>query len=372
MGAADLATRFTGTRPAEGPQAFDAERLAAWLRAHVPGVPPGPLAVSRFRGGQSNPTFLLQAGDARWVLRRKPAGALLPSAHAVDREFAVQRALAGSGVPVPHVHALCEDDAVIGSAFYVMSHVEGRVLWDGALPGLPRAERAAMYDDMNRVLSRLHALDPAEVGLAAFGRAGGYFARQVARWVAQSRATAAPPLPDLDRLAAWLPDHLPEGADADTTAIVHGDYRLDNLVFHPSEPRIVAVLDWELATLGHPLADAAYHLLSWLLPPGDLRGLAGLDLAGLGIPDADRYLRTYASRAGRGDVDPRTWRFCLAFTLFRGAAILQSILGRVAAGTAASEDAARTGRGAPVLAALGWRIAQGAPIHDLLEGLPSP
>ena len=250
----------------------------------------GPAHLVPFEGGQSNPTFRLEAPSGRYVLRRKPAGQLLASAHAVDREFRVMRALATTAVPVPHVHALCEDTSVIGSAFYVMDHVEGRILWDARLPGLSPAERRAVYASMNATIAALHSVDPASVGLGDFGRPGNYLSRQIARWTTQYRASETTPIEAMDRLIEFLPQHIPE---FDTTAIVHGDFRLDNLLLHPTEPRVVAVLDWELSTLGHPLADFAYHAMAWRLSPELFRGLAGTDLASLGIPDEATYVAEY-------------------------------------------------------------------------------
>ncbi len=264
----------------------DSVRLEQWLAEHVPGYR-GPSRLAPFEGGQSNPTFRLDAASGRYVLRRKPMGALLASAHAVDREFRVLRALAGTAVAVPRVHALCEDDSIIGSAFYVMDHVEGRTLWDARLPGMTPAERRAVYASMNATIAALHSVDPASVGLADFGRPGAYLARQIARWTKQYRASETTPIEAMDRLIDWLPQRIPA---FDATCVVHGDFRLDNLLLHPTEPRVVAVLDWELSTLGHPLADFAYHVMAWRLSPALFRGLAGADLAALGIPDEATYV----------------------------------------------------------------------------------
>ncbi len=293
------------------------------------------------------------------MLRCKPgpAAKLLPSAHAVEREYRVQAALAGGAVPVARVHCLCEDESVLGRAFYVMDHVEGRIFWQQALPDSAPADRAALYDAMNAVIASLHGVDVAAAGLADYGRGEHYVARQVARWSKQYAASAGEPIPAMDRLIAWLPAHVPAD-DAPPVALVHGDYRIDNLIYAPDAPRVAAVIDWELSTLGHPLADFAYHLMSWHLPPGPLRGLAGLDLAALGIPDEAAYIAAYERRSGRtvaGDMD-----YYLAYNLFRLAAILQGVAARARAGIASSAQAVEVGRQAAPLAELGWRFAQRA------------
>lgn len=334
-------------------QAFDPAPLDAWLAANVPGYG-GKLTVTRFPGGQSNPTFLLTTPGAQYVLRRKPAGAVLPSAHAVDREFRVQRALAGSAVPVPRVHALCTDPAVIGSMFYVMDHVEGRIFWDQSLPGVARAERAAIYRSMGATIAALHMLDAPALGLADFGRPGNYLARQVARWTAQYRASETEVLPAMDRLIAWLPARLPE---RETPALVHGDYRLDNLIFHPTEPRVIAVLDWELSTLGDALADFACHCMSWRITPDRFRGLGGLDLASLGIPAEEEYVAAYCRRTGQAFPVP-DWDVYIVFGMFRIAAILQGILKRGLVGSAASAEALEVGARGRLVAEQAWEVAQ--------------
>jgi aminoglycoside phosphotransferase (APT) family kinase protein len=314
--------------------------------------------LTKFPGGQSNPTYLLEGAEeaegvtSRYVLRRKPPGPLLPSAHAVEREYRVMQALAGSGVPVPRVHLLCEDPSVIGTAFYVMDHVEGRSLWDPSLPGMSPPERAAIYDEMNRVIAALHGVDFAAAGLADFGRPGAYLKRQVERWTKQYRASQTEPIAAMEQLIEWLPAHLP---NADETTLVHGDFRLDNLILHPTEPRILAVLDWELSTLGHPLADFAYHCMTWRVSPGDFRGLKGHDLEALGIPTEAAYVQAYARRTGRGALPD--WNYYLAFNMFRMAAILQGVLARALQGSAASDDALQTGRRARPMADAGWRQA---------------
>jgi aminoglycoside phosphotransferase (APT) family kinase protein len=270
------------------------------------------------------------------------------------------RALAGTPVPVPRMHLLCEDESVIGRAFYVMEFVDGRVLWDQSLPAFDPAGRAAIYDEMNRVIAALHSVDVTGA-IATYGRHDHYIERQIARWTKQYQASITQPIEAMDRLIEWLPAHLPPSAlDSSRVCIVHGDYRLDNLVFHPTEPRIVAVLDWELSTLGHPLADFSYHCMAWHIPPGSFRGIGGLDLASLGIPDEKSYVRRYCERTGRADPDAvmADWNFYLAYNLFRIAGILQGIAKRVEAGTASSAQARQSAAGARPLAEMGWRIAQ--------------
>ena len=312
----------------------------------------GPLEAERFAGGQSNPTFRLTTPGERYVLRRKPMGALLKSAHAVDREYRVMHALHGTGFPVPRMRALCLDDAVIGSAFYVMDHVEGRLFWDPTLPELPRGERAQIYDTMNAVIARLHLVDPGAIGLADFGRPGNYFARQIDRWTKQYRASETEALPAMDRLIEWLPAHIPPDERAES-AIVHGDFRLDNIIFHPTEPRVLAVIDWELSTLGHPLGDFAYHLMSWRLDPATFRGLLGADLAALGIPDEAAYVASYCARTRRAGIAHLD--YYLTYNMFRLAAILQGIAKRALDGTASGQDAHETGARARRVAEAGLR-----------------
>ena len=343
--------QFTGVKPVEDRHRIDTARLDAWMRAHVEGYAGG-LVIEQFKGGQSNPTYRLSAGGRRYALRRKPPGKLLPSAHAVDREYKVTRALHAAGFPVARPHALCEDEGVIGTMFYVMDCVEGRVLWDQSLPGMAPADRRAIWDELNRVIAQLHGIDVVRAGLADFGRPGNYIARQVDRWTKQYRASETAPIAAMDRLIEWLPKNIPAG---DETCVVHGDFRLDNTIFHPGEPRILAVLDWELSTLGHPLADFAYHAMSWHIPPGQFRGIAGLDHAALGIPGEAEYVATYCRRTGRGEIDPSTWDYYVAYNLFRLAAILQGIARRALDGTAASAHAADAGHRAPLLAELGWK-----------------
>jgi aminoglycoside phosphotransferase (APT) family kinase protein len=342
---------FQGTMPVTTAHRFDVPALERYLREHVEGFA-GALAVEQFKGGQSNPTFLLAAGDARYVMRRKPPGKLLPSAHAVDREYRVMKALAGTGVPVPRVRCLCEDDGVIGTTFYVMDFVPGRIFWDASLPGLSPAERGAIFDEMNRVLAALHLVDPAAVGLGDYGKPGNYFARQIDRWTKQYRASATEPIEAMDRLIEWLPRNVPAGDEA---SVVHGDYRLDNMIFHPTEPRVLGVLDWELSTLGHPLADFSYHLMTWRVSPGEFRGLAGCDLAALGIPSEAEYVAAYCRRTGRGPIGEGELRFCMAYNMFRLAGILQGVMARALQGNASSEKAIEAGRRARPVAEAGWR-----------------
>ena len=344
-----------GTKPVSERQRFDAAALGAWLEANVDGYPGGALLVEQFKGGQSNPTFRLEAGGRRYVLRTKPgpAARLLPSAHAIDREFRVMGALHGAGFPVPRQYALCLDEAIIGRAFYVMECVEGRVLWDQSLPGMSPGERAAIYDEQNRVIAQLHTIDYTALGLGDYGKPGNYFARQIERWTKQYQASRTEPIEAMERLIEWLPAHIPPGDD---TGIVHGDYRLDNMIFHPTEPRILAVLDWELSTLGHPLADFSYHCMSWHIPPGRFRGIAGLDLAALGIPSLEEYVARYCERTGKL-LRAEDFDFYLAYNMFRLAGIMQGIMKRYVDGTAASAQALENGKAARPMAEMAWQFA---------------
>ena len=283
-------------------------------------------------------------------MRRKPPGKLLPSAHAVDREYRVLTALRDTGVPVPRTYALCEDDSIIGTAFFLMDFVDGRVLWDPSLPGFSQSQRAAIFDEMNRVIALLHQVDYAAVGLGDYGKPGNYLARQIARWSKQYRASETEHIEAMERLMQWLPDNIPPG---ETTSIVHGDYRMDNMIFHATEPRVLAILDWELSTLGDPLADFSYHCMSWRLAPAEFRGLQGFDLGALGIPDEEAYVEAYCRRTGRDSIGH--WDFYMAYNMFRLAAICQGIMGRVVDGTAASRHAEESGRRAKPLAEAGWR-----------------
>ena len=358
---ASLDASQSGTRTVSAAHPIDVDALQAWLSRHVPGFQ-GPLQIAQFKGGQSNPTYELTTPNARYVLRAKPgpASKLLASAHAVEREFTVMQALQGSGVPVPRMLALCEDEAVIGRVFFVMEFIAGRVLWDPSLPGVPPAQRAPIYDEMNRVLAALHRVDWVACGLASFGKPGNYLQRQIARWTRQYQASVTEPIPEMDWLAEWLPAHIPAAARADTTAIVHGDFRLDNMIFHATEPRVLAVLDWELCTLGHPLADFNYHCLAWHTPSGPGRGLQGLDLDALAIPPLDAYIASYCQRSGLATPESlrADWDFYLAYSLFRLAAIAQGVAKRVEAGTAASAQAKAAGASARPRAQQAWQFAQ--------------
>ena len=359
----------TGTKPVSESHAFDVAALQAWLSTRLEGFE-GPLTVEQFKGGQSNPTYKLITPLRAYVMRSKPGPAekLLASAHAVDREFTVMRALHGTGVPVPRMHLLCEDESVIGRAFYVMEFMAGRVLWDQSLPDIAHDDRAAYYDEMNRVIAALHSVDVNAAGLSGYGKPGNYFERQIGRWTKQYQASITQPIPAMDELMAWLPANIPASArDESQVSVVHGDYRLDNLMFDATEPRAIAVLDWELSTLGHPLADFSYHCMSWHIVPSPshgARGIGGLDLAALGIPSEKDYVRRYCERTGRGDPDAvmADWGFYMAYNLFRMAGILQGIAKRVEAGTASSAQARQSAAGARPLAGMGWHIAQhGAP-----------
>jgi aminoglycoside phosphotransferase (APT) family kinase protein len=342
-----------GLGPVRGAHRFDEAPLAAWLSAHLDGFA-GPLEVKQFQGGQSNPTYRLATPARSYVLRRKPPGRLLPSAHAVDREYRIITALRDTEVPVARTYALCLDDSVIGTAFYVMDYVAGRIFWDPILPGLAPAERTAIYDELNRVIAALHRVDYRALGLADFGRPGNYFLRQIDRWSKQYRASETEWIEAMDNLMAWLPAHVPPD---DETAIVHGDYRLDNVIYHPTEPRILAVLDWELSTLGNPLGDFAYHMMQWRLGSAIYqRGLADADFAAVGIPDEAAYRALYCRRTGRATIPH--WDFYMVYNMFRLAAILQGIMGRVVEGNAASAQAAEQGRRARHLAEAGWRLVE--------------
>jgi aminoglycoside phosphotransferase (APT) family kinase protein len=318
-------------------QNLDIESLSDYLQRTIPSFT-GPLTAEKFDGGQSNPTFkLFDASGQPYVLRRKPPGELLKSAHAVDREFRVISALRDTAVPVPNTHVLCEDDAVIGSMFYVMEYKEGRILWDPQLPeAADNAERAAIYDAMNKTMAALHNVDIDAVGLSDYGRPGNYFERQLSRWSKQYRASETEHIASMETLMTWLEQEMPE--DDGTLSLVHGDYRLDNMMFHPTQPEVIALLDWELSTLGHPLADLANQCMAWMLPSeGRIRGLAGVDRTSLGIPTDEQYIARYCERTGREGIE--NWNFYLVFSLFRLAAIMQGIVKRAQIGTASSADA---------------------------------
>lgn len=345
---------LAGLRQTPARHNFDAQRLNAWMQTHIAGFS-GPIDVQQFAGGQSNPTFMVQSPSRRYVLRRKPPGKLLPSAHAVDREFRVLAALEDSPVPVAHVHALCEDPDVIGSAFYVMDYVEGRIFWDALLPEVAAPERRAVYSEMVRVQAALHSVDYAAAGLGDYGKPGRYVERQVLRWTQQYRASETEKLESMERLIDWLPRHIP--AD-EQTSIVHGDFRLDNTIFHPTEPRILAVLDWELSTLGHPLVDFAYYCLRFHLPVAEFRGLGGVDVASHSLPTEAESMAQYCRLRGIAAVPPKDWAYYQAFCMFRLAGILQGVLARALQGNASSATALQAGRRARPLADLGWKRVQ--------------
>jgi aminoglycoside phosphotransferase (APT) family kinase protein len=345
------ATHAPGTGEMLETHRFDVAALERFMRLHVDGFA-GPLTVRQFRGGQSNPTYHLHTPGRQYVLRRKPPGKLLPSAHAVDREYRVITALADSGVPVPQTFALCEDPAVVGTPFYIMAYVAGRILVDPRLPVQAPAERAALYDDQNRILARLHTVDWRAVGLEDFGRPGNYFARQLHRWTSQYRASETEKIEAMERLIEWMPAHIPTG---DQTTLVHGDFRIGNMITHPTEPRIVAVLDWELSTLGHPLADLGYNCLPYRLRRATFEGFGG-ETPPEGIPVERDYLAAYCRRTGRTSIPD--FDFYVAFSMFRLAAIAQGIMGRVIAGTANDPNARTRGERARPLAEAAWAIVQ--------------
>jgi acyl-CoA dehydrogenase len=339
------------------PQAAD--RLAGYLQRKGL-ISNSELEVRHLAGGQSNPTYRVSAGGNCYVIRTKPLGVLLPSAHAIDREYRVMRALAGTGIPVPAMHDYCADAGVIGTPFYVMEFLEGRVLVDQSLPGMEPQQRRGIYAEMNRVLAALHKVNIDAAGLSDYGRGGNYIARQVDRWSRQVLATPQSASRELQQLGAWLPRHIPAG---DPAALVHGDFRMDNLVFHPSEERVIGVLDWELSTIGHPLVDFSYHCLSWHIGPTLWRGIAGLDLDALGIPDEAVYLRWYRAQTG---IEPaENWDFYIAYNLFRLAAIMHGIAQRAATGNAVAGDAIEIGRKAQPLAQLALEYAAR---HEAVRG----
>ncbi len=321
------------------PHTLDEQKLATYLEQHIREFE-GPLTAEKFPGGQSNPTYAINAKSGRYVLRRKPPGTLLKSAHAVDREFQVIRALANTDVPVAKVYHLCEDESIIGSMFFLMEFVDGVVYWDAALPDKDNEQRSAMYDEMNRVLAAMHSVNIDAVGLSEFGKPGNYFERQIGRWSKQYRAAETGTIDAMEQLLVWLPANLP--ADDGKVSLVHGDYRLDNMMFHPTEPRILAVVDWELSTLGHPYADLAYQCMQWRLPPGgSLSGLYGHDRKALGIPTEQEYVARYCERMGIDQIEH--WTFYLAFSFFRLAAILQGVKKRALDGNASSDQALEMG-----------------------------
>lgn len=350
-----------GARLVETVHRFNVDGLAAWMRAHVAGFSGDAscLSVEQFQGGQSNPTYRVtdNAGTC-YILRRKPPGQLLPSAHAIEREYQVMHGLAGSDVPVPKMLGLCEDTEVIGTAFYLMEYIHGRILWDPALPGMTAEARSAHYRELNRVIAALHSVDYQGAGLSEYGRAGQYVERQLARWAKNYQAastgpTAAPKIEAMERLIEWLPGKTP---GPDETSVVHGDFRLDNVIWHASEPRILAVLDWELSTLGHPLSDFAYFMMAWRLPADVFRGMAGHDFTALGIPTEAQFIAEYCQRTGRDSIPG--FDYFLIFNMFRIAAILHGVWARGLQGNASSDDALTMGRKAETIANIAWAAAQ--------------
>jgi aminoglycoside phosphotransferase (APT) family kinase protein len=353
---------YVGTKPVAPEHQFDLQALSAWMQKNVAGFE-GPLSIEMFKGGQSNPTYKLITPKAQYVMRSKPGpvAKLLPSAHAIEREFAVMSGLAGTDVPVPRMYGLCDDESVIGRAFYVMEFKDGRVLWDQTLPGLSNAERGEIYDQMNQTIANLHKVDFAKQGLANYGKPGNYFERQISRWSKQYVASITSPIEEMDKLMDWLPKHMPASAKReDLTSIVHGDFRLDNMMLAADANRVIAVLDWELSTLGHPIADFSYHCMSWRTPHELSRGIGGVDLKALGIPTEQEYIRRYCERTGFFEAEElfQDWDYYMAFNMFRIAAILQGIAKRVEAGTAASAQARAAGATARPMAELAWSFAQ--------------
>ncbi|GGE40267.1 aminoglycoside phosphotransferase [Marinicauda pacifica] len=348
----DLNEQFSGTKTVTDALKFDESALDAWMTAHV-GDYAGPLTVTQFKGGQSNPTYKLDTPSASYVLRRKPPGKLLPSAHAVDREFTVMSALGKTGFPVPKMHGLCEDESVIGTPFYVMDFVKGRIFWDPYLPGMEPDERAALYDASNATLAQLHNIDYEAIGLGDYGKPGNYFDRQIGRWTKQYKAAETRPIPAMDKLIEWLPEHAPE---QERTSIVHGDYRLDNMMFHPTEPKVIAVLDWELSTLGDPLADFTYQLMQWRTPKDIRNGFLGVDLKSHGIPTEDEYVKAYCERTGRDGIPKLD--FYISYNIFRLAGIAQGVYARSLQGNASNERAKDLGALVEPMAEYAWEIAQ--------------
>ena len=349
--------QFSGTREVLVAHQFDPEPLQEYMLSHVEGFH-GPLTVRQFKGGQSNPTYLLESPSGKYVMRRKPPGKLLKSAHAVDREFRVISALYAADFPVPRPYVLCEDVEIVGTTFFIMEFVDGRVFWELDMPESDPEERAAVYEHANRTIADLHNINHEQIGLADFGKPGNYFARQISRWSKQYVASETEKIAAMNNLMEWLPGNIP---DDESATVVHGDFRLDNMIIHPVEPRIIAVLDWELSTIGHPLGDFTYHLMAWQLPEIGIgsTGLKGKDLDALGIPSEEDYVASYCAKTDRSDgIANRD--FYSAYNLFRIAAILQGIAGRVRDGTAASVHAERAGNAVAPLSALGWEYAQNA------------
>lgn len=350
----DAQASMTGTMSVPEKDRLDEARLTDWMAANVDGFA-GPLKLSKFKGGQSNPTYKVETPGQSYVLRRKPFGPLLPSAHAVDREYTVQAALHGQGFPVSRQFGLCEDDSVIGSMFYVMAFTDGTTYWDGTLPGKTPGERTAIYNQMIDTLARLHSYDPATIGLGEYGKPGNYCSRQISRWSKQYRLSETDTIPQMDRLIDWLPQTTPEQLGF---GIAHGDFRIDNMIFAKDEPRILALLDWELSTLGDPIADLSYFLMSWVQPAEGRNGLLGVDTAALGIPSMEEARDRYVEQAKLDKVPPMDWY--MSYNLFRLAAILQGIKKRVIDGTASSDQAEKMAQRVVPLAEAAWDFAQRA------------
>ncbi len=350
----DPHAQFKGVKPVEDRHRLDEAALHAWLAANVEDYT-GPLTLNQFKGGQSNPTYQLVTPTRKYVLRKKPSGKLLPSAHAVDREFRVISALHPTGFPVARPYALCTDESVIGAMFYVMENVEGRVLWNGALPELEKADRRRLYENKIATLAQLHNTDHEKIGLSDYGKPGNYFARQIDRWSKQYKLSETETIDEMNRLIEWLPQTIPPG---ERTSIVHGDYRLDNLILHESEPRVIAVLDWELSTLGDPLGDFTYYLMNWVMPHDGRAGLGGLDVQSLGIPTLEEAVQLYCAQTGRDGIPALDWYF--SYNAFRLACILQGIAGRVRDGTAASAHATQMIERIRPLASAAFMYAQKA------------
>jgi aminoglycoside phosphotransferase (APT) family kinase protein len=347
----DAQAAFTGTTVPEGKDIIDEGALAAWMDINVEGFV-GPVEVRKFAGGQSNPTYKLTSPSGSYVLRRKPLGPLLPSAHAVDREYKVIAGLHPTGFPVAKPYCLCTDDNIIGSWFYIMDMVEGRTIWDGAMPGSDPAERRAVYEAMIDTLAALHAIDIEATGLSDYGKPGNYFERQVGRWTKQYRAAETEVMPEMERLIEWLPKTLPA---QDRVSIVHGDYRIDNMIFATKEPKVLAVLDWELGTLGDPLADFTYVAMAWVTENGGRSGVMDLDRKMLGIPELDEMVTRYCAATGRDGIPNLDWYF--AFNFFRLAGIIQGIKKRVIEGTATSSHARDMSERVYPLAEAAWTFA---------------
>lgn len=350
----DTAKAFTGVGEVPDHLAIDEARLGEYLRSRIDGFE-GPLQIAKFKGGQSNPTYLLTTPGKKYVLRRKPPGKLLPSAHAVDREYKVMSALGDVGFPAPKTYLLCSDESIAGTEFFVMDFVEGRIFWDSTLPDADKSERAPLYHALIDTLAALHNVDYVAAGLGDFGKPGNYFERQIGRWSKQYKGAETETIEEMDRLIAWLPTAIP---DDDATSIVHGDFRFDNAIIHPDEPKVLAVLDWELSTLGHPLADFTYYLMAYFFPKEVRGGLAGQDLDALGIPGMDEMVARYCASTGRDGIPDL--EFCLSYNMFRLAAIVQGVYARAIQGNASSEEAIKTGAQVRPLASLAWTYAQQA------------